>query len=179
VNTQYLMRHKWISLLIGVLLLMFLPGLVYIVFIMPNSISPEQGKLLTEVKGLVNKPVKSIDIEPFDLSTKRFRTEMVKPEDISTCLNFLKNADTKPIVGGHVKVLYACTLVFNTQGGQNYKVIAEVFSDKPLDARVSNNFFVGHKENRTYTRFYMKPLFVGGFGKWLINREPGGLLPLN
>ena len=170
-NIRYFLERKW--LVIGIWFLL-LPGIAWIFFFEPNSISPAQSKLLTELRVVVNKPIKSIVIEPFDLSPNKFRTNLVKPKDISACLNFMKNADTKPSVSGHVKTLYECTLIINAEDGLNYKFIAEVFSDKPLDARLSNNFSVGKLENGTYTRFPMKHLYVGGLGKWLINREPGG-----
>ncbi|HTA77600.1 MAG TPA: hypothetical protein VK791_10610 [bacterium] len=137
------------------------------------AVSPEQARLLAQVKEWGDKSIKSILVEPYEPMGKTFKKKLTSQLDLKKVPGFLASADTKPVVGGHVMTPYECTLTFVSEDGSSLKVLAEVFSDKPTDAYLSNNFWTENKDG-TYTQWAMKPVYVPQFGAWLIQNAPEG-----
>ncbi len=166
-----LFYNKPLFLIIYALFCMVLFLSIY--YWMRYSVSPEQARLLAQVKDLAKAPIKSIVVEQYELSNKSFRTEISKSPEIKDVQSFLMNADTKPVVGSHVWPIYKCTLTFVLNDGKNVKCLGEVFSDKQSDLYLYNNFSK-LLDHGTYVAGAMKPVYVGGFGSWLINKAPKG-----
>ena len=135
------------------------------------SVSPEQHKLLDEIKNLPERGIEKIEIEQYDTAPKTFKKFVSKPSEITTVKGFLAKANTMPFVGDHVHSVDGYTITFIYNNGKELKVLADIYSDKPADAYLATNFYSPEKG-----RVYMKPIYVPGFGTWLVNAEPKGEL---
>lgn len=134
----------------------------------------EQGMLLNEIKVLTDKPLKSVVMESYEFSTKKFRKEIKKSDEIKKIHDFLKDADKKSPVGGHVLPIYECTMTFILKDKKSTKLLVQVFSDKPSDAFLSHMVSIYDKKGDS-SRWAMKPVYVAGFGSWLRSKEPKGI----
>jgi len=133
----------------------------------------EQGLLLNEIRELTEKPLKSVVVESPESSTKEFRKEFKKSVEIQQIVDFLKAADKKPAVGGHVWPIYECTMTFKLKDKQSAKLLVKVFSDKPTDAFFYHMVSIYDKKDGS-SEWAMKPVCVSGFGSWLRSTDPRG-----
>ncbi|HUO58431.1 MAG TPA: hypothetical protein VMV05_09690 [bacterium] len=134
----------------------------------------EQSMLLDEIKELTEKPINSVLVEPYESSSKKFRKEIKKSDEVKKVADFLKNADKKPTVGGHVLPIYECTVTFISKDKKSTKLLVQVFSDKPSDAYLYHMVSIYDKKGDS-SRWATKPVYVAGFGSWLRSEEPGGI----
>jgi len=131
---------------------------------------------LSEIKELTEKSLKSVVVEPYEFSTKKFRKEIKKSDEIKKITDFLKIADKQPAVGGHVLPIYECMMTFILNDKKSAKLSVQVFSDKPADAYLSHTVSIYDKKGDS-SRWAMKPVYVAGFGSWLRSEESRGIEP--
>lgn len=168
-------KHPFLFVFLFVFyLIIVFGGIAYQNYEDEYSVSPEQARLLIQVKEWGNKSIKSILVEPYEPMGKIFKKEILNPIKLKKVPKFLSCADTKPAVGGHVQTQYECTLTFVSKDGSSFKVLAQICSDKPNDAYLGNNFWTVYKDG-TYGQWGMKEVYVPGFGDWLIRNALEGI----